>query len=91
MLLPSSEIKKIVFAALLSLSIYGIAGQLVEWGSSKCPWDTKKTKFVAMIVIALISIFILFGHFRHVAQARTVKYTVKYGPDAASKITQARA
>lgn len=90
-MLPTSKIKKIVFASLLSLAIYGLAGQLVDWGSEKCPWDTKKTKFIVLIIIALISCYVLLGHFRHVAQARNVKYTAKYGSDVASKISSARA
>jgi hypothetical protein len=86
MLLPVSEIQKIIFATLLSLSVYGLVGGAIDWGSEKCPFDTKKTKYVVLIILALVSIIVLFNLFRKKATVRTAKYTVKYGPDAASKI-----
>lgn len=64
MQLHHHEIKKMVFASLLSLSVYGLAKQLVKWGSEKCPYDTAKTKFVVFLVIAVISAIVLFVHFK---------------------------
>lgn len=64
MFVGAAEIKKMIAATLLSLAAYSLANQAIEWGAHKCPWDTKRVKLVAYIVIALVSAWILFGHFK---------------------------
>lgn len=49
-----------VFAALLSLSIYGLTNHLIDHMTKKCPWDTKKTKLIVLIFIAIFSLIVLF-------------------------------
>lgn len=61
----SDQVKKIVFSTLLSLSIYGLATHVIDWGSKKCPFDTRKTKIIVLLVIMLVSLFCLFFHNRH--------------------------
>lgn len=81
MIVALSEIKKLVFISLLSLAVYGLASQIVEWTSVKCPWDTKKTKFAILLVITIISAVILFGHFKtnhHAKTQRRIKKDALY-------------
>jgi F0F1-type ATP synthase membrane subunit a len=49
-----------VFAALLSLSIYGLSNHLIDHLTKKCPWDTQKTKLVVLVIIAIVSLIVLF-------------------------------
>lgn len=54
------SIKKTVFGTLLSLSIYGLATNSIEYASEKCPFDTQKTKKIILVIIAIISLIILY-------------------------------
>ncbi len=54
-----------VCASLLSLAIFGIFNHALEWGSSKCPWEAKKVKFIVFIVIAIVCVTFLISHHRH--------------------------
>jgi hypothetical protein len=63
--MDNTNIKRIIFGSLLSLAIYGTVGQLIEWGSEKAPWETKKTKLCIMILIAIFSLYVLFGEYKH--------------------------
>ena len=49
-----------VFAALLSLSIYGLTNHVIDHLTVKCPWDTKKTKLIVLVLIAIFSLIVLF-------------------------------
>jgi len=53
-----------IFATLLSLAIYGIVNQLIEWGGTNYSWYTKKVKFATMVFIAIVSVFILWRQMR---------------------------
>lgn len=79
MIAPDREIKRMIFATLLSLSIYGIVAYLIDLGTEKCPWDTKKTRFIVMIIIAIIALYVLFGHYKNVASVKAMKRAQKYG------------
>jgi len=58
----SDHVTKTVFGTLLSLAIYGLVNNAVDWSSKKCPWDTKKTKIAILIALLLISAYVLFHH-----------------------------
>ena len=62
----NGSIKKTVFGTLLSLSIFGLATGTIAYVSEKCPFDTDKAKKWILILIAVISLIILyFGEYRH--------------------------
>lgn len=64
MKLEHREIIRMVCATLLSLAIYHISTHLLEWGSTKCPWDTKKVKLIILIIIAIVAVIFLIRHYR---------------------------
>lgn len=75
MAVVNGEIVKMVFATLLSLSVYGIVGQTLNWWAEKCPWDTERTKFITLIIMAVISGIYLLSYFRKRNEFKTRKYS----------------
>lgn len=58
----NDHIKEVVFGTLLSLSIYGLSNQAIEWGAKKSPWNTKKVKIFVLLILAIGSIIFLSLH-----------------------------
>ena len=84
---PSVEITRIVFGTLFSLSVFGISTYIIDLASEKAPWDTKKTKIVVLIILAIVCAIVLTAYFRKNQKFKTNKAIIKYGltPDQITK------